>query len=220
MYKGTSGSANAKIVSVNDKLGFRGISKQQGTSRAIYDTIKLDATTNNSTIRFFENVNTRQFPFTNITENKLQVGESLAIQRFSLSIVNYDPSTKTVRSQNPIGFFGNLAGLYRSDISVSIAQDQVIKKLPVHTMHAPFNKNSKFIGISQVGQTVDPTLTSFELPHDVFHLDNNIIIPPQIEFFAELQLPPINVTNTATNEFYMCLTLEGLGSLYSPKSNY
>ena len=58
--------AGSKIPQVTSKMGIKGISNMQGTTRIIYDSIKLATTTTISAIQFFENVNTRKFPFSNI----------------------------------------------------------------------------------------------------------------------------------------------------------
>lgn len=214
--------AGSKIPQVTSKMGIKGIDKMQGTTRIIYDSIKLQNTTTNSTITFFENVNTRKFPFANIPENKLQVGETIAMQRFSLGIITVDvtnPLVPILRNINPLAHLGEFQSLYRSDLSVAIAQDTVVKKLPIHAMYAPFNKDSKFCGANIFGNNPGIT-TSFEVPHDVFHFDNPIVIPPQIEFTATLQVNPITLPVIPNQEWHICLTVEGLGSLFAPKSNY
>ena len=214
--------AGNKIPQVTSKLGIKGIGNMQGTTRIIYDSIKLANTTTISAIQFFENVNTRKFPFSNIPENKLQVGETIAMQRFSLSIIGVDvtnPAQPKVTGQEPLGANLEFRSLYRSDLSIAIAQDTVVKKLPIHTMYAPFNKDSKFCGANIFGNNPGIT-TSFEVPHDVFHFDNPIVIPPQIEFTATLQVNPITLPVIPNQEWHICLTVEGLGSLFAPKSNY
>lgn len=214
--------AGAKIPSVTAKMGIKGIDKMQGTTRIIYDSIKLANTTTISAIQFFENVNTRKFPFANIPENKLQVGETIAMQRFSLSVIEVDttnPSAPFVTSQNPMAYQLNFQSLYRSDLSIQIAQDTVVKKLPIHAMYAPLNKDSRFIGTETFGTNPGFT-TSFEKPHDVFHFDNPIVIPPQIEFTATMQITPLTLPATPNREWHLCLTVEGLGSLFAPKANY
>jgi len=214
--------AGNKIPQVTSKLGIKGISNMQGTTRIIYDSIKLANTTTISAIQFFENVNTRKFPFSNIPENKLQVGETIAMQRFSLSIIGVDvtnPAQPKVTGQEPLGANLEFRSLYRSDLSIAIAQDTVVKKLPIHTMYAPFNKDSKFCGANIFGNNPGIT-TSFEVPHDVFHFDNPIVIPPQIEFTATLQVNPITLPVIPNQEWHLCLTIEGLGSLFAPKANY
>ena len=214
--------AGNKIPQVTSKMGIKGIANMQGTTRIIYDSIRLANTTTISAIQFFENVNTRKFPFSNIPENKLQVGETIAMQRFSLSIITVDttnPALPRVVQQEPMGSLLEFRSLYRSDLSIAIAQDTVVKKLPVHTMYAPLNKDSRFCGANIFGTNPGTTAT-FEVPHDVFHFDNPIVIPPQIEFTATLQVNPITLPIAANTEWHLCLTVEGLGSLFAPKSNY
>jgi hypothetical protein len=214
--------AGNKIPQVTSNMGIKNIANMQGTTRIIYDSIRLQATTTISAIQFFENVNTRKFPFANIPENKLQVGETIAMQRFSLSIIEVDitnPAAPKVLFQNPISYGLDFQSLYRSDLSIAIAQDTVVKKLPIHAMYAPFNKDSRFVGSETFGINPGTTL-SFEKSHDVFHFDNPIVIPPQIEFTATIQVTPITLPVTANREWHLCLTIEGLGSLFAPKSNY
>lgn len=214
--------AGAKIPQVTAKMGIKGIQNQQGTTRVIYDSIKLANTTTNTIITFFENVNTRKFPFANIPENKLQVAETIALQRFSFGIITVDvtnPAVPLLRSINPLAHLVEFQSLYRSDLSFAIAQDTVVKKLPIHAMYAPFNKDSRFIGQETFGNNPG-AIGSFEKPHDVFHFDNAIVIPPQIEFTAQLQVTPITLPVAPNVEYHLCLTCEGLGSLFAPKSNY
>lgn len=215
------GSANRKIVSVNNAQGAKNINQQQGTTRIIYDSLLLTAPGTKQTFRFFENVNTRQFPLTNITENKLQIGESIAMQRFSFAILQTVKNTLTVLNILPLdNIAAGTNAIYRSDLSISIAQDQVIKKLPLHSMYAPFNKDSRFYGQILVNPGVPALEANLGFPQDVFHFDNPIVVPPQIEFVAELQLPAFNATFVDTSDFYLTMTIEGLGSLYAPKATY
>lgn len=211
-------NAGRKIVSVTDSMGVKGINKMQGTTRIIYDSLLLTTTTSNTTLRFFENVNTRKFPLTNISENKLQVAETIAMQRYSVAIMEIENNTGIILNFNPLGFYGSTKGLYRSDMSFTIAQDTVVKKVPLQSMYAPFNRNSNFFGITQF--TSGGVLFTNEVPQDVFHFDNPIVIPPQIEFYAEWQLPPVKITPPEGSSYYAVMTLEGLGSLFAPKSTY
>lgn len=216
------GNANRKIVSVNRAMGAKNIGSQQGTTRIIYDALLLGNSTQKQTLRFFENVNTRQFPYTNLNENKLQIGESIALQRFSFQILTIKTSTGQVLNILPID---NIAAgtnpLYRSDMNIQIAQDTVVKKLPLHSMYAPFNKDAKFYGQILVNPGTPALEANIGLPNDVFYFDNAIVIPPQIEFVCELQIPSyVSAPAQEDTLTYLMLTLEGLGSLYAPKSTY
>ncbi len=212
-------NAGRKIVDVTKNMGVQGINKMQGTTRIIYDSVKLVTTSQQTTINFFEDVNTRKFPLTNISENKLQVAETIAMQRFSIMIIETEKDKpQNVLTINTLAALAEFKKLYRSDLSFSIAQDQVVKKVPLQSMYSAFNRNSQFNGTQTFGANPGVT-TSFEISHDVFHFDNPIVIPPQIEFVANWQVPTFKVPNE-TSDWYACLTLEGLGSLFAPKSTY
>lgn len=213
-----NGSANSKIVSVNQNQGVKGIGGMQGTTRVIYDAVLLQATAVNSTLNLFENCKTRAFPLTNLSENKLQVGESIAMQRFSFYIIECTAGTTNVLGTFPLSYFAQFQRLYGGALNFTIAQDQVIKKLPLTSMQASFNPRARFQGYYQFQVLAADPVTSFFMNHDIYHFDNNIIIPPQIEFVAQVQLPPIALP--AGFDFYLAMKIEGLGSLYAPKANY
>lgn len=215
-------SVNRKIVSVNKNMGAKNIGGQQGTTRVIYDSLEITNPSAKQTLRFFENVNTRQFPFTNLNENKLQIGESIALQRFSVCLLTVDANGAVLNVLPMDNIASGTNPLYRSDMSIQIAQDTVVKKLPLHTMYAPFNKDAKFYGQILVNPGTPALEANIGMPNDVYHFDNPIIIPPQIEFVVELQLPKFvgTVTPIEGAKTFMLLTLEGLGSLYAPKSTY
>lgn len=211
-------SANSKIVSVNKRQGFGNMGDQQGTTRIIYDSVLLAATTVNTTIRLFEGAKTRQFPLTNLSENKLQAKESLAMERFSIYITQCATGTTTVTGILPLSYHTGLARIYAGQMSFSIAQDQVIKKMPLTSMFSVFNKDSRFMGYYQIQPLAADPVTSFQYSQDVYKFDNPIIIPPMIEFYCDIQIPPI--APTAGIDYYLTMKIEGLGSLYAPKSTY
>lgn len=214
-------NVNRKIVRVNDNMGVKGINKQQGTTRYIYDCLPINNVASNTTLHFFQGVANRQFPFTNLNQNKLNIGESLALQRFSLCLLGTNSTTGAVTSVLPID---NLAAgtnaLYRSDLTVNIAQTEVITKLPIHTMYAPFNKKAQFYGQVLVNPGEPTQIANLGIPHDVFHFDSDVIIPPQLEFVAHLQLPAFNLNLATGQNFFLMLTLEGFGSLFAPKATF
>jgi len=218
LRRGGNGSANSKIVNVNNDMGVKNIGNMQGTTRIIYDAVPLAATAVNSTLRLFENAKTRTFPLTNLSENKLQVGESLAMQRFSCYILQCTSGTTFATGVHTFPFFGNFSRFYAGTMSFSIAQDQVIKKLPLASMWGSLNHRSQFAGYLTVQALAADPVTGYTLPHDVYHFDTPIVIPPTIEFYADITLPPI--TLPAGFDFYFAMKIEGLGSLYAPKSTY
>lgn len=212
-------SVNRKVVSVNNKIGAKNINQMQGTTRVLYDSVLLQVSTNGTVLQFWSDVNLKKFPFTNISENKLQIGETIAIQRYSFAIMSIPIATPNfIEEIKPFDQAPAFFGLYRSDMSFAIAQDTVLKKLPLHTMYAPFNKDSRFYGSLQF--QIFGGLLSIGVPQDVMHLDSDLVIPPQIEFTAAVQIPAITFVPNVANNYYMVMTIEGLGSLFSPKGTY
>jgi hypothetical protein len=212
------GNAGSKIVSVNSAQGVKGIGKMQGTTRILFDSVKLATTTTNTTVTLFQGCNTRDFPLTNLTENKLQVGESIAMQRFSVYIISCSTGTLNAQGVYPLAYFGAYSRIYNGLMSFNIAENQVIKNLPLAALYAPLNHQSKFFGNFTIQVLAADPITQFAVPHDTFKFDNDIIIPPQIQFFTTITLPPITVVPGFDS--YLAMKISGLGSLYAPKANY
>lgn len=183
----------AKIVGVNNQLGNTSIAQQQGTSRVIYDSLPLDATL--FQLNFFENVQTRIFPFTNLNQNRLNPGESMTINRMYFYVM-VAAAPPVVTATNSLAAAAATAGLYASNFSVNIAQQEIIKKFPLTSMQSQFNRAAKFV------------------QNDVIEFENNIVIPPQLEFTVTVNLPGYAAV---ANSFLVCV-IEGLGSLLAPKT--
>lgn len=194
-----------KMSAINKLMGNKNISKQQGTSRVLYDTLPLIGGTL-PVIVFFSTVSTRQFPMANINQNKLQVGESLAVQRVFFSIVNTltaDATNATVTVVEPISTLaGALIGLYAAQWSLKIDTTTVIKPVPLSSQIPAFNRLARHTA------------------HENFVLDNPIIIPTDINFEVPLQLPTFTTPVVANNTVQMRCSLEGIGTLLSPKTQF
>lgn len=184
----------SKMIYVNESMGNRSIAQQQGTSRVLYDSLPLDATTNN--FAFFRDVQTRVFPFTNLNQNRLNPGESLAIQRMYFCVLEFNPVTGAVVAVTPLAT--SAPGFYGANFSLNIAQQEVIKKFPLMSLQSLFNKASKFAN------------------NDIIEFDTDLIIPAQIEFEVDLQCAPYVAI---ANKVLMCV-MEGTGSLLAAKQNF
>lgn len=208
--------AAQKIVAVNAAQNSN-IATQQGTTRIIYDSVKLSTTTDNNVVTLFQDCRTRKFPLTNLTENKLQKGETLAVQRISFYIMETTTGTTNAVGIFPLAYFGQFQGLYCGQYSLIIGTSQVLKTLPVFSTYAPFNPDAKFVGLYQA-QAVGADLKSWTIPHDNFEMKNDLVIPQDIEFQVNIQIPPLTLPTGF--DYYLGMYIEGLGSLYSPKANY
>lgn len=181
-----------KVLHTAKKFGAPA-SKQQFTERAIYDTLPLDGRT---TFRFFENCSSRRFPFTNLSENKLQKGENMVIKFISLEVWTSADSGTTVTAVDPLSTA--FAGLYRSDLSVQIAQSVVLKPFPVDGLNPSFNMYAKHTTANIVRLGVD------------------LVIPEFLEFVAQLQTGAY--TPAATK--YLMLKLHGEATIFSPRASF
>ena len=81
--------ANQKIMRVGAENNSGNLAGMQPTTQAIYDTFDLSgaSTSGNFTIPFFQGVNSKTFPFTNLSQNRLTAGRSFAVQQFYFSVI-------------------------------------------------------------------------------------------------------------------------------------
>lgn len=180
-----------QIIGVNDRLGNAAVANMQGTTRAIFDIV----TATGLQAEFFSNVQTRPFPFSNISQNRFEVGESLAIESIALIAfeAEYPASGDNIF---PLTFFGNQNPI----LNLYIGNQRVIKDLALDYAQ---NGMANFAQNSFSAETLSA----------VFRLETPIVIPPQIEFYATIQ-----VSQQANAQ--LGLILQGTGTLLNPKSNF
>jgi len=181
-----------KMAAIAKRLGNPAQANQQTTTRIIYDSLPLDGRT---TFNFFDGVGARQFPFANLAQNRLEVGESLVIERMSLSILTVSGAgvvtgSDILDSVSP--------GLYRSDFSFIVGNQQVLKKLNLIALQPEFNKSGKF------------------LQNENYAFMSQIVIPSLLDFVAVVR----TTFATVTANTYLHLSIEGTGMLVAPKENF
>jgi hypothetical protein len=182
-----------QIVGVNQRLGNTAVPNMQGTTRMIYDSV---ATTNqlDATYTFFSGVSSRVYPLSNLSSNRFEVGESLAIQGFTFQVyLTSNPTLATAFNVVNNNLRGGILNLY-------IGNQRVIKDLEIVSY-------SRF----GIGESISETTEA-----NVFRLETPIVIPPQIEFYATLRL---GVT-AAINGYTAVLAAYGTGTLLNTKSNF
>lgn len=201
-----------KIVETSRKFGYPGMKNQQGSTIIFYDSLPLAGSTGTFIFEFFKNVRTRQFPFTNLTENKLQVAEAVVIQRMYLSVITVvsDQVTASMELME-----AGLDGFYRSDLSFWIDNNQVLKPINVQSFQPQFNYASNWGAISSTITTEDVVATT-QLGNAVWHNEALPVIPPLIQFQANLQVTEY----VAVANAYLVLTVEGAGGIMAPRNTY
>jgi hypothetical protein len=210
-------SANYKIAEVAKRMGIQDLSKMQITTRQLYHAIKLQFSANIQTLTFFSNVNTVNFPLTNLNENKLQAGEAIAVERAYFSILKtVIGNPHQILDVFPLEYNLFSRPMLRGDFDLQIDRQTVTKKINTTSFYAPFNKDANFGAVSFDVQTTPNTLLAYG--QSVYHFDNSFVIIPQIEFTATLTIPAISLP--VDFDYYIMLNIEGLGCLFNPKGNY
>lgn len=197
LQNGVLPDAQQKIIEVNTKLGNTGIARQQGTTRSIYDSLPMDG---NTTLRFFQGAAQRSFPFTNMGSfgNKLEVGESLVVQRAYFTVFTVDTGSTPVEVTDLTDFDGiGETGLYKGEIQLEIANQIVMKPVPLTSFFNLWNYRS------------------FQSQLEVFHFSTKLIIPPLLEFVWTVNFP----SYTAVADTFIGLHTEGVGSIISTRIN-
>jgi len=190
---------NAKLALVNSKLGNKALGRNQGSTVEIFDYIKVNTSVGNAaTISFFDGVNTRQFPFTNLQQNQLQVGEALAIQYIALTRLTVNLGTNKITSQTSLL---TASGLALSQINILLDNSRILKNNSLTRANSIFN-------------TQGHTGTN-----NLFYPDTDLTIPPQISFTVELQTPENSDTVPAESDVYYGCHLFGTGAILNLKTN-
>jgi len=134
-----------KMIYVNRQYGNTNVGNQQSTSRVIYHALPLDGRT---LFEFFRNVGSGTglagevgLPFNNISENKLQVEESLVIRRIYFHLLLMQTGTSLLASVATITGAG-LVMIYGGDYSLMFDTAMVQKPNPLSSQIPALNKNS------------------------------------------------------------------------------
>lgn len=198
IYKGGV-TPQQKLVAVNNKFGNVNVKNQQGTSRIIYDSIEITA--GKTFYRFFEDSTTRAFPLTNTGSegNKLGVGDTMVVNQILFSVwLRNNTSGAWSCQQNILTSSGvNQLGI----IDFDIANNKVIKKLPLTEMSFAYNKDT-------TGN------------NGVLDLETQIVIPPLLQYTLDLQLPAVPYSVPPNNTGYLVAQIIGTGGIIAPRTTF
>lgn len=191
---------NAKIAMVGNKIGNSGLKNNQGSTQEVYDYIDVTSTIGSKqTLRFFESVNTKSFPLTNIQQNQLGVGEALSIQWVAFSRIEEVIATGVITSQTAL--LNTVSGLALSQFSVLLDNSRIIKLNSLTRANSQFNPKG---GTSS---------------NYLWYPDTDLTLPPQISFTAELTIPANSDTAPAGSKVYYGIHLMGTGAILNLKTN-
>lgn len=214
--------ANQKIMRVGSENNSN-LSGMQPTTQAIYDTFDLSqaSTTGNFTIPFFQGVNSKVFPYTNLSQNRLTAGRSFAVQQFYLSVITFSAANGRVTSVETLDE-SLYPSLQKAEMTLIVSNTQVIERYPVTGSIGPFNRDG-FIqtNASQIAPTgattagAEVSLTKFRSTAVKVLPAQPIILPDQ-EFIVNVQIPILAAALPTAGTKFLQLTLEGFGTLFAP----
>lgn len=185
-----------KAIGVNNRFGNVNIRKNQGSSVELYDSLDLSVAGAGSgtTLRFFEDAQTRTFPDTNLeNSNQLSVGETLVVENIYFSILSITEGA--VSGIAPFKLGGTLD---LSEFSIEIANSVVLKRLPVLSTVSEFNESANFEDNS------------------VYQFYTQLVIPPLLNFSVNLRIPPVTISDAVK----IRCNIAGVGSLLAPRTTF
>lgn len=214
--------ANQKIMRVGSENNNGNLSGMQPTTQAIYDTFDLAnaSSSGNFTIPFFQAVNSKTFPFTNLSQNRLTAGRSFAVQQFYFSLI-------TVSAAGRITHVETLdeclyPSLQKSELTLIVSNTQVIERYPITGSIGPWNRDAQIASnASQYAPSgtgaapLEAQLNKFRSTAVKILPAQPIILPDQ-EFIVNVQIPNLAATLPTAGTQYLQLTLEGFGTLFAP----
>lgn len=193
----------AKMLAVNKQFGVKGMKNQQGSTLIFNDTLLLTEGLNpeGTTLTFFLNAKIREFPFTNLLDGKLLVGESIALERAYFYVVTEVAATGEILAvQSPDAFA--IDGFYFGTLNMLISNQQVIKPIPLLSVKSEFNRYASYAD------------------YQVLHFETDIIIPQLLEFQLNVKLPAITIPTSVANNYYLGCCIEGHASILASRSTY
>ena len=215
-----------RISMVGRETYNKGLGRQQGTTRVIYDTIPLTGTPNQ--FNFFENLANKGFPWTNLNRNSFTDAEAMNVQRAYLSfIVTSNDTDYQLLAADTMQIFGvfqrsnsqatptttnQFAKFGLAQGSIFISGQQILKNFSFLSADPRFNYSNQ--GITSLAEvTTGSTVAAYGL--EVYNFASAAVIPPNREFIVSVQVPPYTDPSATGTNVYLRLTLEGFGAIPS-----
>jgi len=224
-----------RIGMVGKETYNKGLGRQQGTTRTIYDTIPLTGSPNQ--FNFFENLANKGFPWTNLNRNSFTDAEAMNIQRAYLTFIETSNTTDyAIVSDTTVQVYGiyergnttvdattknQYAKFSMAQASIFVSGQQILKNFTFLSADPRFNYQNKGFN-SSLAITSNPTATATSLTSygnraglEVYDFASPAVIPPNREFIVSVQVPQYTDPSTNSTNVYLRLTLEGFGAIPS-----
>jgi len=197
-----------KFLQANRALGAQ-MDQMQGTTRVIYDTRAVTTTT----VEYFNEVAGRvsttinNQPVSNISDNRFEPGEGMVVKEIGF----YNMDVNAADGTTPVDLDSTVFGL--SLLNFFIGNNRVIKDLPLFAGQTPTN-------INNINTTTASTTNQSDVRCLGIRLFTNIVIPPQVQFYATLRLLAIGGTGAGAGLATLRMYVKGYGKLFNPRNNY
>lgn len=201
-----------KFLQANRILGAQ-MDQMQGTTRVIYDTRPVPTGTN-VTVEYFSGVAGRSSStidnqlVTNIGDNRFEPGEGMVIKEFGF----YNADTVTELSNTPMPV-GTAVPINLALLNFYIGNNRVIKDLPLCS-------GGSITGYNNINVQTGDSSNANSARYLNIRLMTNIVIPPQIQFYATLLLPFGGGAGAGLGLANLRMYVKGYGKLFNPRNNY
>lgn len=200
-----------KFLQANRALGAQ-MDSMQGTTRVIFDTLPNSGTNVGTSLDYFSQVSGKASlliggqPATNITDNRFEPGEGMVVKEigFYNLYVNEAPGTPSFLDSSIFGL---------SLLNFFIGNNRVLKDLPLLV-------GQTTTAINNINTVTTTSANTNGRRYLSVRLMTNIVIPPQVQFYANLRLPfgGSNIDSGGVGPLRMYV--KGYGKLFNPRNNY
>jgi len=199
-----------KIIRVNDQAGNRGIQNQQGSTRILFDTIKLNPVAPQREFQFFKTPNQNGTVWgTNVdaTNGLLGPGEAMALEYMSFCVITVETATGEIGDIQPVASLAAVNtfefGFYTGTFEIDISNNKVMKPTALQNFLSDFN----------------PSVIGPGLFKEVMELRTDLVVMPALPVIITVRVPVWSLTVAPGYEYYLRCTITGAGSLLNLKLN-
>jgi hypothetical protein len=195
--------ANQRIMDVGRNNGERNLGQQQASIITLYDSFDLNTAGTN--LSFFQNAGSRNFPFTNVQQNRFSKDRTMTIARVYMSVVTVAANQITRIVPLDASAFPQFQA---AELNILIGGQQVLDRFAMLSSMGPFNFSSQF-----GTRSISPAAGNAEVlySNSVYQFQATPVILSDLEYVAQVTLPAY--TPPAAGTTFLRLTLEGFGTL-------
>lgn len=215
---GKEPTAAQKIAYTSDKLGLSGMSKMQGATKNLFDTVLYTgSTTTRISYNFFTNYNNKSANFTN-WNGALSAGESLAITHMNimpmvLTGTNLASDATTIDSVQPVGTEEWATMVAFGTCNLSIGGATIFENLQLIDLYPTANPNNNGFAVSAIAD--GPV---YQIGRSCIELPTIPVLTPNIKIELVITLPPNQLATPAGAA--IMVTLGRQGSNFAARTTY